>query len=67
MTVEALVTEHGQPDEKQRDRWIYRYPRDAGCVDREIVYTLRVRAGEVVDVKRQTRQTGKHCEPTFVP
>ena len=67
MATEALVAAHGEPDETQGDRWIYRYPRDAACVDREIVYTLTVRGGTVTAVKRATRQTGKHCEPPDMP
>ena len=64
MTAEALVAAHGEPDDKKGDSWIYRYPRDGGCTDREIVYTLRVRKGTVADVQRTTRQTGQHCAPT---
>jgi hypothetical protein len=62
-----LVDQHGPPDEKNGERWTYRYPRDGGCVDREIVYTLRLKNRVVVEVKRSTRQTGKHCAPVDMP
>lgn len=67
MTDVDLVDQHGPPDEKNGERWIYRYPREGGCVDREIVYTLRLKRRVVVEVKRSTRQTGKHCAPDGVP
>lgn len=67
MTDVDLVDQHGPPDEKNGERWIYRYPRDVGCVDREIVYTLRLKNRVVVEVKRSTRQTGKHCAPVDMP
>lgn len=67
MATEALVAAHGEPDEKKGERWIYRYPRDGSCVDREIVYTLKVKNGTIADVQRSTRQTGQHCAPTDMP
>jgi hypothetical protein len=67
MTDVDLVDQHGPPDEKNGERWTYRYPRDGGCVDREIVYTLRLKNRVVVEVKRSTRQTGKHCAPVDMP
>jgi hypothetical protein len=67
MTTEALLAAHGKPDATKGERWIYRYPRDGGCVDREIVYTLQVREGVVTAVDRTTQQTGRHCEPMGSP
>jgi hypothetical protein len=62
-----ILARWGEPDDREAGRWSYRFPRPPGCTDREIVYVLVFRGEQVAKVERSTRQTGKHCEPSFSP
>lgn len=56
-----LVAKWGEPDDKGRATWTYRFPRPPACTDREIVYVLTLKGDRVTAVDRSIRQTGKHC------
>jgi len=56
-----LIAKWGEPDDKARAKWTYRFPRPPACTDRELVFVLTLQNDRVTAVDRSIRQTGKQC------
>jgi hypothetical protein len=65
LTQQALLDRWGEPDDKKAKTWIYRLPRDAGCVERYVVFTVVFAGGKVERVDMTRERTADHCAPTF--